>query len=377
MSKRDYYDVLGVQKGTSSVDLKKAYRKLAMKYHPDKNQGDKSAEQKFKEVNEAYDILKDDQKKAAYDQFGHAAFDQSSAGPSAGGFDFGGGFGDIFDDMFGDIMGRRRGSSSAQTRGSDLRYNMEITLENAFHGKKATIDIPTAVSCDLCSGTGTKGGALPDTCNTCNGFGKVRTQKGFFSVERGCPGCGGSGKVIRNPCSACRGSGRVQKENRLEVSIPAGVEDGTRIRLTGKGEAGLNGAPPGDLYIFLAVKNHHLFERDGADLYLKVPVSMTVAALGGDVEVPSLEGKKVRVTIPRGCQNNHQFRLRGKGMTLLRSKSRGDMFIEAAVEVPVNLNSKQKKLLREFEAEGDKKIYSPLSQGFFDRIKSFFDESNH
>ena len=375
MSKRDYYEVLGVEKGASGGDLKKAYRTLAMKYHPDRNAGDEEAELKFKELSEAYEILKDEQKRAAYDQYGHAAFEQGGGTRGGGGFDFGGGFADIFDEMFGDVMGGRRGGRGrAQARGQDLRYNMEISLEDAFHGKKATITVPSSSTCESCDGSGGRDGAAPDTCSTCSGAGKVRTQQGFFTVERTCPACGGAGKVISNPCHDCRGSGRVRKDKTLEVTIPPGVEDGTRIRLAGEGEAGMNGAPAGDLYIFLSVKPHRLFQRDGANLYMRAPITMTNAALGGEVEVPTIEGGKVRVSIPQGCQNGHQFRLRGKGMNVLRSTARGDMFLEASVEVPVNLTSKQKDLLREFEKDSDQKTYSPEAHSFFKKVKTFFED---
>jgi len=374
MSKRDFYEALGVDKGASGDDLKKAYRKLAMKYHPDKNPGDKGAEQKFKEINEAHEVLKDEQKRAAYDQFGHAAF-EGGGGPSGGGFDFGGGFSDIFDEMFGDIMGgRRSGRGRAQARGQDLRYNMEVKLEEAYHGKKATIAVPSSTTCDSCNGSGGKDGAAPDTCSTCNGSGKVRSQQGFFTVERTCPPCGGAGRVISDPCPGCRGSGRVRKDKTLEVTIPPGVEDGTRIRLAGEGEAGMHGASAGDLYIFLSVKPHRLFQRDGANLYMRTPITMTKAALGGDIEVPTIEGGKVRVAIPKGCQNGHQFRLRSKGMNVLRSTARGDMFLEAAVEVPINLTAKQKELLEKFEKDSDQKTYSPEAHGFFKKIKNFFED---
>ena len=375
MAKRDFYDVLGVDKGVSGDDLKKAYRKLAMRYHPDKNPDDKNAEQKFKEINEAYEVLKDEQKRAAYDQFGHAAFEAGGGPRGAGGFDFGDGFADIFDEMFGDIMGGRRGARGrAQARGQDLRYNMEVSLEDAFHGKKATITVPSSTTCESCNGTGGKDGAAPDTCSTCGGAGKVRSQQGFFTVERTCPSCGGAGRVISDPCRDCRGSGRVRKDKTLEVTIPPGVEDGTRIRLAGEGEAGMNGAPPGDLYIFLSVTPHRLFQRDGASLYMRAPIAMTTAALGGDIEVPTIEGGKVRVSIPKGCQNGHQFRLRGKGMNVLRSTARGDMFLEAAVEVPVNLTPRQKELLEEFEKDSDQKTHSPEAHGFFDKVKTFFED---
>jgi molecular chaperone DnaJ len=375
MAKRDFYDVLGVQKGASGGDLKKAYRKLAMNYHPDRNAGDKAAEHKFKELNEAYEVLKDEQKRAAYDQFGHAAFEQGGGSRGGGGFDFGGGFSDIFDDMFGDVMGGRRGGRGrAQAHGQDLRYNMEISLEDAFHGKKATITVPSSSTCGSCKGTGGRDGAAPDTCSTCSGAGKVRSQQGFFTVERTCPACGGAGRVISDPCRDCRGSGRVRKDKTLEVTIPPGVEDGTRIRLAGEGEAGMNSAPAGDLYIFLNIKPHRLFQRDGANLHMRTPIAMTSAALGGEVEVPTIEGGKVRVSIPKGCQNGHQFRLRGKGMNVLRSTARGDMFLEASVEVPVNLTSKQKELLRDFEEDSDQKTYSPEAYGFFAKVKDFFED---
>ena len=372
MSKRDYYGVLGATKSASGDELKKSYRKLAMKFHPDRNPGDQKAEQNFKELNEAYEVLKDEQKRAAYDQYGHAAFEQGGGSRGGGPGGFSGGFSDIFDEMFGDAMGgRRAGQGGGQSRGQDLRYNMEVSLEDAFNGKKATITIPSSSSCASCEGTGGKDGAAPDTCSSCGGAGKVRTQQGFFTVERTCPTCSGAGRVIKNPCGECRGAGRTRKDKTLEVTIPPGVEDGTRIRLTGEGEAGLNGAPSGDLYIFLGLKAHRLFQRDGANLHMRVPISMTIAALGGDVEVPTIEGGKVRVSIPQGCQNVHQFRLRAKGMNVLRSTSRGDMFLEAAVEVPVNLTLKQKELLREFEKDSDQKTYSPEAQGFFDKIKDF------
>jgi len=374
MSKRDFYDVLGVQKGSSGDELKKAYRKLAMKYHPDRNPGDEKAEHNFKELNESYEVLKDEQKRAAYDQYGHAAFEQSG-GPRGGG-GFGGGFADIFDDMFGDVMGGRRGGGRgrAQARGQDVRFNMDVSLEDAYHGKKATITIPSSASCESCKGTGGKDGASPDACGTCGGDGKVRSQQGFFTVERACPSCGGAGRVIKDPCRECRGAGRVRKDKTLEVTIPPGVEDGTRIRLSGEGETGMNGAPAGDLYIFLSVTPHRLFQRDGANLYMRAPISMTAAALGGDIEVPTIEGGKVRVSIPKGCQNGHQFRLRGKGMNVLRSTARGDMLLETSVEVPVNLTSKQKELLRAFEEESDEKTFSPEAHSFLNKVKTFFED---
>jgi molecular chaperone DnaJ len=372
MAKPDLYELLGVAKGASLDDIKKSYRKLAMQYHPDRNPGDKAAEAKFREINEAYDVLKDEQKRAAYDRYGHAAFEQGGGAGAAGGFGFGG-FADIFDEMFGDMMGGRRGGRDT-TRGQDLRYNMEITLEEAYHGKKAKITVPSSVVCESCKGSGGKDGAAPKACPTCRGAGKVRSQQGFFTIERTCPMCQGAGQVISDPCTTCRGAGRTRKEKSLEVTIPPGVEEGTRIRLASEGEAGLKGSPPGDLYIFLALQQHRMFQRDGANLFMRMPVAMTTAALGGEVEVPSIDGSRVKVTIPKGCQHGHRFRLKGKGMTVLRSPARGDFFLEAAVEVPVNLTDKQKKLLQDFEKESDRKTYSPETQGFFDRVKEFLDE---
>ncbi|SDE64061.1 molecular chaperone DnaJ [Rhodospira trueperi] len=377
MSKRDYYDVLGVGKSASADEMKKAYRKLAMQYHPDRNPDDKDAEQKFKELNEAYEVLKDDQKRAAYDRFGHAAFE--GGGPGAGGFQgFGGagGFSDIFEEMFGEFMGggRRGGGGRANTRGADLRYNMEVTLEEAFAGKKASVHVPTSVTCETCDGSGAKPGTQPKTCGTCGGAGRVRAQQGFFTVERTCPTCHGQGKTISDPCTACGGAGRVRKDKMLEVTIPAGVEDGTRIRLAGEGEAGLRGGPPGDLYIFLSVAPHRLFQRDGANIQCRVPIPMTTAALGGSIEVPAIDGSRAKVTIPAGTQTGNQFRLRGKGMSVLRSSARGDMFIQAVVETPMNLSKRQKDLLEEFaKAAGDDST-SPESHGFFKKVKEFFED---
>ncbi|MCB2107570.1 MAG: molecular chaperone DnaJ [Rhodobacteraceae bacterium] len=371
MAKQDYYELLGVERTATIEIIKKSYRKLAMEHHPDRNPGDKAAEAKFREVNEAYDVLKDEQKRAAYDRFGHAAFEQGMGG-GGGGFDFATGFADIFDEMFGDMMGGRRGRGGPQ-RGADLRYNMEITLEEAYHGKKSKITVPSSIACEPCKGSGSKGGAAPKTCTTCRGAGKVRSQQGFFTIERTCPTCNGGGKVISDPCPSCRGSGRTRKEKQLEVTVPPGVEEGTRIRLAGEGEIGGPGAPPGDLYIFLAIQPHRMFQREGANLFMRMPIAMTTAALGGELEVPSIDGGRVKVSIPKGCQNGHRFRLRGKGMTVLRSTARGDLFLEAAVEVPVNLTDKQRKLLEEFEKESDQRTYSPETQGFFDRIKEFVD----
>jgi molecular chaperone DnaJ len=372
MAKADYYDTLDVARGASPEDIKKAYRKLAMKFHPDRNPGDKSSEQRFKDVNEAYDVLKDEQKRAAYDRFGHAAFEQNGAGGGfrAGGFDFSTGFADIFDEMFGEFAGgRRRGPSSA--RGADLRYNLEISLEEAFRGSQAKIRVPAAIACEACRGTGGEGGTEPVPCQTCHGQGRVRAQQGLFTIERTCPTCQGAGQVIAHPCRVCHGAGRVTKEKTLSVSIPSGVEEGTRIRLAGEGEAGMRSAPPGDLYIFLSIKPHLFFKRDGANLFCRVPLPMTTASLGGSIDVPTIDGARARVTIPPGTQTGSQFRLKAKGMTVLRSPARGDMYIESVVETPVNLTKRQKDLLREFEQTPGGKNH-PQSEGFFAKMREFF-----
>jgi molecular chaperone DnaJ len=373
MAKQDFYEILGVSKSTSPDELKSAYRKLAMKHHPDRNPGDKSAEQKFKEINEAYDILKDDQKRAAYDRFGHAAFEQGGVrGP--GDFGFSGGFADIFDEMFGEFMGGGRRGQGGPSRGSDLRYNLEISLEEAFRGKQTTIRVQTLVACDQCKGSGAEAGSRPIACPTCYGRGRVRAQQGFFTMERTCTTCQGAGRVIDNPCKACGGQGRTRREKTLSVNIPAGVEDGTRIRLGGEGEAGVRGALSGDLYMFISVTPHRIFQRDGANIYCRVPIPFTTAALGGAIEVPSVDGSRARVTVPAGTQSGHQFRLRSKGMTVLRSATRGDMFIEATVETPVNLNKRQQELLREFEKAGEAGKTHPESEGFFAKVKEFFED---
>ncbi|MEO3432280.1 molecular chaperone DnaJ [Inquilinus sp. CAU 1745] len=376
MAKQDYYQELGVGRDAAAGEIKKAYRTLAMKYHPDRNPGDEAAERKFKEISEAYDVLKDEQKRAAYDRFGHAAF-ENGGGPRgpAGGFDFSSGFADIFDEMFGDFMGQRRGARGGVSgRGADMRYNMEISLEEAFKGKQATIRVPTSTVCEVCAGTGAEGGSQPSICPTCTGIGKVRAQQGFFTIERSCPTCGGAGRVIKDPCRACAGSGRTRKERSLQVNIPAGVEDGTRIRLAGEGEAGLRGAPPGDLYIFLSLKPHRLFQRDGADIHCKVPMPMTTASLGGPIEVPTIDGGRANVTIPPGTQTGAQFRLRGKGMSILRSPNRGDMYVLVQVETPTNLSKRQRELLEEFEKERGPEYTHPESAGFFARVKEFFED---
>jgi molecular chaperone DnaJ len=375
MAKQDYYATLGLSRGASIEDIKKAYRKLAMQHHPDRNPGDTAAEHKFKEVTEAYDVLKDEQKRAAYDRFGHAAF-ENGAGGRANGFDFGfgGGFADIFDEMFGEFMGSRRGGPAQSARGADLRYNLEIALEEAFAGKQAKIRVPTMAPCESCEGSGSAKGASRRSCSTCNGAGRVRATQGFFTIERSCPTCQGAGEVIDKPCRSCEGAGRVRKERALSVTIPPGVGDGTRIRLAGEGEAGLRGAPAGDLYIFLSIAPHGVFQRDGAHIYCKVPIPMTTAALGGVVEVPTVEGSRARLTIPPGTQTGSQFRLKGKGMSVLRSTGRGDMYVQAQIETPVNLSRKQQELLREFERAGQGSSHSPESEGFFARVKELWQE---
>jgi molecular chaperone DnaJ len=373
--KRDYYEVLGVERGANADAVKKAYRELAKKFHPDRNQGDKQSEARFKEVNEAYEVLKDDKKRSLYDRMGHAAFQQNASGGRSGGFDFGfaSGFADIFDEMFGDIMGGRRGQSSG--RGADLRYNYEISLEEAFAGKQASLKVPTSVTCDSCGGSGGEAGAVPITCSTCRGHGKVRATQGFFTIERTCPSCHGAGRVIEKPCRACGGSGRVHREKALSVAIPAGVEDGTRIRVAGAGEAGIRGAAAGDLYIFLSIAPHTLFHREGADIHCSVPIGMVEASLGATVEVPTVDGGRVKVTVPPGTQSGQTFRLRSKGMSIHRSSGRGDMIIHAAVETPVNLTKRQQELLREFEAAGrGKQTHSPQSEGFFARVREFWND---
>jgi len=367
--KADFYSTLGVAKGASDAELKSAYRKMAMKYHPDRNPGDEEAERKFKEISEAYEALKDPQKRAAYDRFGHAAFENGGMG-GAGGFG-GGGFTDIFEEFFGDMMGGRR-RSGGRDRGADLRYNMEITLEEAFNGKTAEIRVPASMTCEECSGSGAKPGTQPTTCSMCSGTGRVRATQGFFSIERGCPQCQGRGQTIEHPCPKCSGQGRVVEERSLSVNIPAGIEDGTRIRLANEGEAGLRGGPSGDLYIFLSVKPHEFFQRDGADLYCKVPISMTTAALGGAFEVTTLDGTQTRVKVTEGTQNGRQFRLKGKGMPILRQATMGDLYIQVAVETPENLTKRQRELLEEFE-ELSSKENSPQSAGFFSRMKDFFE----
>ena len=377
MAKRDYYDVLGVGRGASPDEIKKAYRVKAKALHPDRNADNPNAEAQFKELNEAYDVLKDDQKKAAYDRFGHAAFEGGMGGGGGGprpGFqqgDFASAFSDVFEDLFGDFMGGRGGGARARAqRGSDLRYNLRVTLEEAWSGVQKTIQVPTAAACDSCNGTGAEGGAEPAVCPTCSGMGKVRAQQGFFTVERTCPTCGGAGQIVKNPCKVCHGTGRVEKERTLSVNIPAGVETGTRIRLAGEGEAGVRGGPPGDLYIFIEVREHPIFQRDGVHLYCRVPISITTAALGGEVEVPTIDGGKSRVKVPAGSQTGKQMRLRGKGVPALRGGGAGDMVIELAVETPVNLTSRQRELLREFERLSEEN--NPEGDSFFSKVRGFW-----
>lgn len=378
MAKRDFYEVLGVQKGASAEELKKAYRAKAKELHPDRNSDNPQAEAQFKEVNEAYDVLKDDQKKAAYDRFGHAAFENGMGGGGGqrggGNADFASAFSDVFEDLFGDFMGRGGGGGNGRSRaqrGSDLRYNLRVSLEESFKGVQKTINVPSSVACDTCRGTGAEGGSEPVTCPTCSGMGKVRAQQGFFTVERACPTCNGQGQIVKNPCKACHGAGRVEKERALSVNIPAGVETGTRIRLAGEGEAGMRGGPSGDLYIFIEVREHPLFQRDGVNLFCRVPVSIATAALGGEVDVPTIDGGKARVKVAAGSQTGKQMRLRAKGMPALRGGGLGDMLIELAVETPVNLTARQRELLREFEALSAEN--NPEGSSFFQKVKGFWD----
>jgi molecular chaperone DnaJ len=370
MAKRCFYEVLEVERTANDGVLKSAFRKLAMKCHPDRNPGDNDAEHRFKEINEAYEILKDPDKRAAYDRFGHAAFEHG-AGQGAGfGPDFASTFSDIFEDLFG--MGGRRGRGNGRERGADLRYNMEVSLQDAYAGKTAQVRIPTSVTCEACSGSGAKPGTKPKACPTCGGQGKVRHAQGFFTLERTCPNCQGRGQVIDSPCASCAGSGRVTRERILSVNIPPGVEDGTRIRLGGEGEAGVRGGPAGDLYIFLAIGSHPFFQRDGADLHCRVPVSMVTAALGGEFEVPTIDGGKTRVKVPEGTQSGRRFRLQSKGMPVLRAKQMGDMYVQVMVETPQNLTKKQRELLAEFDHLSSRET-QPEAAGFFSKVKEFLD----
>ena len=374
MAKRDYYDVLGLKRGCGDQEIKTAFRKLAKEYHPDCNPGDAEAEMRFKEVNEAYDALKDPQKRAAYDRFGHAAFEGNGVGGGHGfGADFSASMSEIFDDLFGEFMGGRRRHRSGRERGADLSYNMEITLTDAFTGKVAQIRVPTSVTCETCVGSGAEPGSSPMACPSCNGFGKIRASQGFFTIERTCPNCHGRGEIIQRPCHDCTGSGRVTRERTLSVNIPAGVEDGTRIRLAGEGEAGLRGGPPGDLYIFLSVGPDEIFQRDGSDLFCKVPITITTAALGGQVEVPTIDGGRARVRVPEGTETGKQFRLKGKGMPILRSTLTGDLYVQVEIETPQNLTRKQKELLKEFEKVSTESTNPGLS-GFLARVKDFWEQ---
>ena len=371
MAKRCYYKTLEVERTASDGEIKSAFRKQAMQFHPDRNPNDNAAEHRFKEINEAYEVLKDPDKRAAYDRFGHAAFEHGMGGGAAGfGADFGTTFSDLFEGIFG--MSTGRGRSSGRERGADLRYNMEIALQEAFTGKTAQIRIPTSVTCEACSGSGAKAGTKPKTCPMCGGHGRVRHAQGFFTLERTCPNCHGRGQSIDTPCASCAGSGRVTRERTLSVNIPAGVEDGTRIRLAGEGEAGVRGGPPGDLYIFLSIGAHPFFQREGADLHCRVPVSMVTASLGGEFEVPTIDGAKTKVKVPEGTQSGRRFRLAGKGMPVLRSRQSGDMYVQVVVETPQKLTKKQRDLLAEFERLSSSET-QPESSGFLGKVKEFLD----
>lgn len=382
MSQRDYYEILGVAKNAGKDELKKAYRKLALKYHPDRNPDNEEAANKFKEISEAYQVLSDDKKRSMYDQFGHSAFQQGGMGQEGGhpfgggqgggfgGFDFGEGFADIFEDFFGGGFGGRTRRGSTRVRGADLRYNMQITLEEAFQGMSKEIQFTSSTQCKSCEGTGSSDGKL-DTCTTCRGMGKIRVQQGFFTIERACPDCHGEGQKIKHPCKECHGTGKTQAERTLSIKVPMGVEDNTRIRLAGEGEPGSRGAPPGDLYIFLSVKPHDIFTRQGNDLHCEVPIRMSTATLGGEIEVPTIEGTKIKLKIPAGTQPNDKFRLKNKGMRILKSTARGDGFVHVMVEIPVNLNKEQKELIEKFDQEM-KEDTSPKTTSFFNKIKNLF-----
>jgi molecular chaperone DnaJ len=370
MAKRCYYETLSIDRTANDGAIKAAFRKQAMQYHPDRNPGDKDAERRFKELNEAYEVLKDPDKRAAYDRFGHAAFEHGMGGPAGFGADFGTTFSDLFEGIFG--MAAARGRGTGRERGADLRYNMEITLQEAYVGKNAQIRIPTSVTCEACSGSGAKAGTKPKTCAMCGGQGRVRHAQGFFTLERTCPNCHGRGQSIDTPCTSCAGSGRVTRERTLSVNIPAGVEDGTRIRLAGEGEAGVRGGPPGDLYIFLSIGAHAFFQREAADLHCRVPVSMVTAALGGECEVPTIDGGKTKVKVPEGTQSGRRFRLAGKGMPVLRARQCGDMYVQVVVETPQKLTKKQRDLLAEFDRLSSTET-QPESSGFLGKVKEFLD----
>jgi molecular chaperone DnaJ len=373
MAKRCYYESLSIERTATEVDIKSAFRKHAMQCHPDRNPGDKGAEHRFKEINEAYEVLKDPDKRAAYDRFGHAAFEHGMGGNGAAGFgaEFGTTFSDLFEGIFG-MSGAGRGRGSGRERGADLRYNMEISLHEAYVGKNAQIRIPTSVTCEACSGSGAKAGTKPNVCSMCGGQGRVRHAQGFFTLERTCPNCHGRGQSIDSPCASCAGSGRVTRERTLSVNIPPGVEDGTRIRLAGEGEAGVRGGPPGDLYIFLSMAAHPFFQREGADLHCRVPVSMVTAAMGGDIEVPTIDGGNTRVKVPEGTQSGRRFRLQSKGMPVLRQRQHGDMYVQVVVETPQKLTKKQRELLAEFDRLSSVET-QPESSGFLGKVKEFLD----
>jgi molecular chaperone DnaJ len=372
MPGQDYYEILEVERSASAEQLKQSYRKLAMKYHPDRNPNNKEAEHKFKEISHAYDILKDPEKRAAYDRYGEAAFQGGGGGQSSGfEFNFGGGFSDIFEQFFGDFGGGGQRSRGTH-QGSDLRYDLELTLEEAFKGKQITIRIPTKEVCNPCHGSGTESGTKPKVCTRCQGHGKVRIQQGFFVVERTCTSCHGTGHIIEKPCKSCKGQGLVKGEKTLNVTVPAGVEEGTRMRLSGEGEAAKQGGSPGDLYVFIQVKQHDLFQREGADLFCRIPISMVKAALGTKLEVPCIDGSKLNLDVPAGTQSGKQFRLRSKGMSVLQHHMRGDMYVEVKVETPQNLTKKQKEILEQFE--DDNETNHPESTSFMNKIKSFFSE---
>ncbi|MCB1529984.1 MAG: molecular chaperone DnaJ [Rhodospirillales bacterium] len=382
---KDFYKTLGVSKDADAAEIKKAYRNLALKYHPDQNKDDEKAEAKFKELNEAYDVLKDEQKRAAYDQYGAAAFDGSMGGGGAGGFNpsdfqgFGGAFSDIFEDMFGNMgaRGGMGGGRSGAMRGADMQYTMEISLEDAFKGKEITIKVPINDTCGECSGSGVEKGSSAETCPTCDGAGRMRAQQGFFTIERACSTCGGAGQIIRNPCKKCSGTGRVRREKTLKVNVPAGIDSGRRIRLTGEGEAGMRGGPSGDLYVLVAIKPHKFFRRDVTNLHCRVPIPMTTATLGDEIEVPTIEGGRTKVKIPAGTQTGTRLRLKGKGMSVMRSASRGDMYIEIFVETPVNLDKSQKDLFRKLAEDlgrGNPDKHSPESGSFIKKMKALWDD---
>lgn len=383
-TKTDYYELLSVSRNANGDEVKRAYRKLAMQYHPDKNPGDKTAEVKFREITEAYQILSDDQKRAAYDRYGHAAFEQGGMGGAGmGGFDFNGfpgGLSDILNEVFGEMMGGGggRASSTGAQRGNDVRYDLELTLEEAFKGVEKEIKVSTPQTCETCKGSGAKPGSSPTTCKQCQGAGKVRIQQGFFLMERSCPVCSGAGRVIEDPCKDCRGQGRTRKERTLKITVPAGVDTGTRIRIASEGEAGMRGGASGDLYVFIAVKPHAFLHREGANLLARMPISFVLAALGGTLEVPTLDGKPANLTLPEGAQNGQQFRLKGQGMTMLQQArvrgevTRGDLFVEISVETPVNLTAKQKQLLEEFDTASEPKKNNPHMHGFLEKVKGFF-----